>query len=92
MRRFFAIVPVDDQMDGADLGKQAAMWWSTRWSGQAFMAVGAQDPVLGPKVMQLVRSIIKGCPEPLLLEDAGHFVQERGEVVARLALEAFGMG
>jgi pimeloyl-ACP methyl ester carboxylesterase len=90
VRRFPAIVPIRDDMDGADFGKQAAMWWSTAWKGDTFMAVGAQDPVLGPKVMELMRGIIRGCPEPVVLEDAGHFVQERGDVVARAALEAFG--
>ena len=57
-----------------------------------FMAVGAFDPVLGPKVMEELRATIRGCPEPLLLQDAGHFVQEKGDVVARAALEAFGVG
>jgi len=50
-------------------------------------------PVLvaaGGRVVALVRGIIKGCPEPLLLPDAGHFVQEEGDVVARAALAAFG--
>ncbi len=54
------------------------------------MAVGAQDPVLGLPVMQALCKTIRGCPEPLVLEDAGHFVQERGAVVARAALAAFG--
>ncbi len=56
------------------------------------MAVGVQDPVLGPPAMKLLRSQIRGCPEPLMLEDAGHFVQERGDVVATAALEHFGDG
>lgn len=90
VRRFPAIVPIDDAMEGAALGKQAAMYWSTQWSGPTFMAVGAQDPVLGPKVMGMMRQLIRGCPEPLVLEDAGHFVQEKGDVVARAALAAFG--
>jgi haloalkane dehalogenase len=53
------------------------------------MAIGAKDPVLGPKVMQMMRSIIRGCPEPLVLEEQGHFVQESGDIVARAAIEAF---
>jgi haloalkane dehalogenase len=65
-----------------------------------FMAVGAKDPVLGPKVMQMMRTIIRGCPEPLVLADEGHFVQEfssrpvpaeqSGDIVARAALSVFG--
>ena len=57
---------------------------------QIFMAVGEKDPVLGPPVMAMMRMILRGCPEPLMLPDAGHFVQEAGEQVARAALEAFG--
>ena len=53
------------------------------------MAVGAQDPVLGPPVMNHLRKLIRGCPEPYVVADAGHFVQESGEDVARAALRAF---
>ena len=52
------------------------------------MAVGQNDPVIGPVIMELMRSIIRGCPEPLMV-DAGHFVQERGDEVATAALEAW---
>jgi pimeloyl-ACP methyl ester carboxylesterase len=50
-----------------------------------------QDPVLGPPAMKALRKLIQGCPEPFEIADAGHFVQEWGEVVARKALEAFGI-
>ena len=33
---------------------------------------------------------LPGCPAPLLLHDAGHFVQERGVRVAQAALDAWG--
>ena len=49
-----------------------------------------QDPVLGPPAMKLLRQQIRGCPAPLEIADAGHFVQERGDIVARAALEHFG--
>jgi tRNA(adenine34) deaminase len=61
----------------------------TQWSGQSFMAVGAQDPVLGPAVMAQLQHTIRACPPPLVLEQAGHFVQEHGEQVARAALAYF---
>lgn len=89
VRTFPAIVPITPEMGGAAIGKKAAAFWSTQWSGKSFMAVGVQDPVLGPKVMKMLRSMIKGCPEPMMIEEAGHFVQEHGEQVARAALEAF---
>jgi tRNA(adenine34) deaminase len=52
------------------------------------MAIGAQDPVLGLEVMQALRGHIRHCPEPLVLPEAGHFVQEHGEQIAQAALAA----
>lgn len=89
VRRFPAIVPIAPDMEGAEISREAAKWWATRWSGPTFMAVGAQDPVLGPPVMKMMQGLIRGCGEPLVLQDAGHFVQEAGDVVAKAALEAF---
>jgi hypothetical protein len=48
-----------------------------------------QDPVLGPPVMHALAKTIRGCPAPLELAEAGHFVQEHGRVVAEKALEYF---
>jgi hypothetical protein len=45
--------------------------------------------VLGPPVMRGLQKVIRNCPEPLVLEQAGHFVQEWGEDVAQAALKAF---
>jgi len=89
VRRFPQLVPIRPDMAGADWGVKAASFWSTQWSGPTFMAVGIQDPVLGPKVMAVVRKLIRGCPEPMMIEDQGHFVQESGDRIARAALEAF---
>jgi len=57
--------------------------------GPVFMAVGMKDPVLGPPVMEALRGDIRGCPEPYEVVEAGHFVQEWGEEIARKALSAF---
>jgi len=77
-------------MEGADISRRAATWWSSEWRGQSFMAVGMKDPVLGPPVMAELRKIIRGCPAPLEVADGGHFVQEWGEGIARAAIKAFG--
>ena len=53
------------------------------------MAVGVQDPVLGPPAMAVLQQIVRGCPAPMQVEQAGHFVQEHGEPIARAALQAF---
>ena len=84
------MVPDRPDAPGAALSRRARQWLQTRWSGETFMAVGMQDPVLGPPVMMALQKIIKGCPEPFEHAQAGHFVQEWGEVVAGKALEIFG--
>ena len=89
VRRFPALVPVTPEMEGAETSRRALAWWSERFDGPSFMAIGMQDPVLGPEVMGSLRSRIRGCPEPLELADVGHFVQEAGDRVARAALAAF---
>jgi hypothetical protein len=39
--------------------------------------------------MQSLRRLIRGCPEPMEVADGGHFVQERGELIATAALHHF---
>lgn len=90
VRRFPELVMVAPDMEGVDISTRAAAWWTSAWRGQSFMAIGAADPVLGLSVMTALREQIQGCPEPLVLPDAGHFVQEWGEPVARAALSSFG--
>jgi pimeloyl-ACP methyl ester carboxylesterase len=80
----------DPGMEGIAESEQAAIFWSTDWSGPTFMAVGAADVVLGVEVMARLRRTIAGCPEPMMIPEAGHFVQEWGAPIARRALEAFG--
>ena len=59
--------------------------------GQSFMAIGVKDPVLGEPAMRALHRVIRSCPEPMLLPEAGHFVQEWGEAVASAALTHFGL-
>jgi len=91
VRRFPAIVPTDPSMDGVKVSRRAVRWWAEESPGRSFMAIGMQDPVLGPAVMERVHGFIRGCPEPMRVEEAGHFVQEWGEPVARAALASWGM-
>lgn len=53
------------------------------------MAVGMKDPVLGPPVMSALRQVIKNCPPPLELPEAGHFVQEAGAIIVTEAMKSF---
>jgi pimeloyl-ACP methyl ester carboxylesterase len=90
VRRFPELVMTDPEMEGVQTSVAAAKWWKTEWTGQSFMAVGAQDPVLGPNQMETLRATITGCPPPMIVEDGGHFVQEWGADIARAALKSWG--
>ena len=90
VRRFPNLVPDRPRAPGAEISRRARAWWQTEWRGKSFMVVGAADPVLGPPVMAELRKSIRGCPEPFVINEAGHFVQEWGEHVVPAALKAFG--
>jgi pimeloyl-ACP methyl ester carboxylesterase len=92
VRRFPQLVPVEPGMDGIELMKRARAFYQESWTGESFMAIGMRDGVLGPPVMKALREQIRGCPEPMEVAEAGHFVQEFGEPIARAALEHFGIG
>jgi tRNA(adenine34) deaminase len=83
------MVPEQPEAGGAAVSRQALDFWSRQWNGQTLMAIGAQDPVLGLPVMQALRAQIRGCPEPMVLPQAGHFLPEHGEEVARKAVGYF---
>ena len=89
IRRFPNLVPTTYDAPGAEISRRARDWFQNEWSGDSFMAIGMQDPVLGPSVMRKLRKIIPRCPNPLRIKEAGHFVQEWGDIVAKKALEAF---
>ncbi len=89
VRTFPALVPTDKTMEGVAVSREALGWWAEQFTGRSFMAIGMKDPVLGGPVMEWVQSKIRGCPEPLRIEEGGHFLQEWGDVVATAALEAW---
>lgn len=89
LRAFPERVPAGPQDEGAAISRQARDFWQRQWQGQSLMVVGAQDPVLGLATMQALQHDIRGCPEPVVLPQAGHFVQEHGRNVAERAVEYF---
>lgn len=92
VRRFPQLVAVEPGMEGIADGERARKFLANDWRGESFMAIGLRDPVLGKPVMEELRSTIRGCPPPLEVPEAGHFVQEWGEPIATAALAAFGIG
>lgn len=89
LRAFPAMVPDHPQAPGAALSRAARDFWRTDWAGRSLLFVGAQDPVLGTPVMAQLQQTVRGCPPPVVLPQAGHFVQEHGEAIARQAVEYF---
>ena len=87
VRRFPQLVPDRPDAPGAKISRQARQWWQSGWKGETFMAVGAKDPVLGPPVMKQLQAMIRGCPDPYIHAEGGHFLQEWGDDIAREALQ-----
>jgi pimeloyl-ACP methyl ester carboxylesterase len=88
VRRFPELVPDNIDAEGAAISRAARTWWRESWSGKSMMAIGMQDPVLGAPAMRYLHQHIRGAPPPIELAEAGHFVQEHGEHVARAAMAA----
>lgn len=88
VREFPQLVPEHHDDLGAEISRQARSWWESEWRGKSLMAIGMQDPVLGPPAMMHLHKSINGCPPPLMIEDGGHFLQEWGEEIAQQAIDA----
>jgi pimeloyl-ACP methyl ester carboxylesterase len=86
VRAFPNLVPDRDDAPGAAISREAAAFWSERWRGDSFMAIGMQDPVLGEAPMRSLQRRIRGCPPPMEVAEGGHFVQEWGAPIAQAAL------
>jgi len=80
-RRFPQLVPEKPDDAGAAISRKARDFLQRSWKGEARLAVGAKDPVLGVPAMRLLRTWIRNCPEPLIIENGGHFLQEWGQEV-----------
>jgi pimeloyl-ACP methyl ester carboxylesterase len=92
LKAFPNLVPDGDDAPGAAISRDARTFWRERWQGESFMAIGMQDPVLGAAPMRALQRSIRGCPEPMEVAQAGHFVQEWGGPIAAAALAHFKLG
>jgi len=91
LHAFPNLVPDGDDAPGVAISRRAAEFWSREWAGDTFMAIGMKDPVLGEAPMRALHKVIRGCPPPLEVADAGHFVPEWGAPIAQAALQRFGL-
>lgn len=89
LRAFPRMVPRSPNDDGASLSQKATEFWNNDWKGTSLMAIGAADPVFGTSAMMQLHHQIRGCPAPLILTEAGHFIQECGEPIAQAAVRHF---
>ena len=89
LRAFPNLVPDGADAPGAAISREAMAFWRERWHGESFMAIGMQDPVLGPAAMRSLHKVIRGCPPPHEVAQGGHFVPEWGVPIAEAALAHF---
>ena len=87
VRAFPNLVPDRPDAPGAALSRQARDFWRNAWTGKSLMAIGMKDPVLGPPVMRALHATIRNCPQPIEIAEGGHFLQEWGEGIARIACD-----
>ncbi|MBL8352498.1 MAG: alpha/beta fold hydrolase [Burkholderiaceae bacterium] len=96
LRVFANLVPdaatMGPDAQGIAVSREAQAFWQQRWTGDSFMAVGVQDPVLGLPSMQALQRTLRGCPAPMQVAEGGHFVPEWGAAIAAAALAHFGWG
>jgi len=89
LHAFPAMVPEHENSSGAEISRKALNFWRHQWQGQSMMVIGLQDPVLGEAGMRKLQQNIQACPPPILLPQAGHFVQEHGQSIAESAVQHF---
>ena len=86
VRKFPELMMDKPNSIGLDDMRKAKEFLANSWKGDSFMAIGAKDPVIDISLMTNLSLSIKNCPKPMILKNAGHFVQEKGEIVANAAL------
>lgn len=88
-RQFPKFIPDMPNRPGALLGKSSIKFWQQDWQGESFVAIGTMDEILRDTTKNIASSIIRNCPEPMLIDNAGHFLFEWGDQVLAKALEHF---
>ena len=79
-------LPTSPEMDGTQYAQRAIDFWSNQWNGWSVMGIGLQDPIFGLDSMEQLHQLIKNCPSPIQIREAGHFTQEHGRAIAEAAV------
>lgn len=91
-RALASIVAESGESEDTAVMQSALQFWRQEWAGQSLLVVGAQDPRVSVHDMETLQTLIRGCPPPWVLEQAGHFVPEVGTLVAERAVSYFERG
>lgn len=92
VRRFPNLVPISKDMDGVGVSSEAAEFYRSKAQFKRediFMAVGMKDPVLGPPVMEKLSKMWRNGCYYYEVTEGGHFTQEWGADIAKVAIEVF---
>ena len=84
VRAFPELAMVEPDKDGVAEARTALKFWAEEWTGKSFMAIGLKDP--DRAAMDHLKRAIRGCPEPMVLTEGGHFLQDEGVSIALAAL------
>lgn len=88
-RQFPNFIPDRPERFGAQLGQDSVKFWQQHWQGESFVAIGMMDEILRNPTNDLACKVIRGCPTPMRIESAGHFLFEWGDQVLQEALKSF---
>jgi haloalkane dehalogenase len=92
VRRFPNLLMISEDMEGVDISKRSMHMYRTSdhfRDVDVFMACGMKDPVLGSPVMKNLSKIWNNGCHYTEIDEGGHFLQEWGGKVARLAIQVF---
>ena len=87
-RAFPNFIPDVDHVPGFDVGTRAIDFYKNTWNGQCFVAIGSKDHVMASTTLALAHTI-KNCMNPMIIEEAGHFINEWGDQIIKKALLSF---
>jgi tRNA(adenine34) deaminase len=75
---------------GSAWTEQVCAFFQARWSGKTMIAAGMSDVMQGMPAMAQLRNMIRVSPEPICIDQVGHFAAQAGAALAQAATRYFG--